>query len=152
MGGRDWNVRVQRTRCSGQELLLAHVSVYEKLMGFADLEVCLARLKSVEQRPSPWIQLRIMRLTSSDVRTAWYSSTAFLCLMNASSIGSLELEFDDAPTWKQVERDEGMKVGSRADSLQFGSREWYIRVEQEKGLNQGRWTLLKFCEKERVDE
>lgn len=33
--------------------------VEERAVGFADLEVCLAKLKSVEQRLKQWIQLKM---------------------------------------------------------------------------------------------
>ncbi len=45
-------------------------------MGSADLEACLARLKSVEQRLNQWIQLGMTHLTSSVERKAWIQRVA----------------------------------------------------------------------------
>lgn len=42
----------------------------EETVGSADLEVDLARLKSVERRLNQWIQLRMIQSTSSVERTA----------------------------------------------------------------------------------
>ena len=36
----------------------------EETVGSADLEVCLARLKNVVQRPKRWIQLMMIQSTS----------------------------------------------------------------------------------------
>ena len=79
MGGKRRNARVRRTRCLGQELLLVPGIVKKKVIGSADLEVCLAKLKSVEQRLNQCsAQLRMIRLTSSVERTAEMLRMAFL--------------------------------------------------------------------------
>ena len=70
MEGKGCNARAQGTKCSQKELSFVRGIISEKEMGSADLEVCLARLKSVEQRPSWWIQLRMTQLTSSVDRIA----------------------------------------------------------------------------------
>lgn len=57
-------LRFREPRCCTQERSLAYEIVNEKTVGSADLEVCLARLKSVEQRPNCWIQTGTIRLTS----------------------------------------------------------------------------------------
>ena len=59
------NARVQRARWRGQELHLMRGIASKGVTGSANLAVCLARLKSVEQRPrSWWIQSEMIQLTS----------------------------------------------------------------------------------------